>query len=195
MRVVAGTYRGRRLVAPPGTLTRPTSDRVREAIFNTLFGLVDLTDTTVVDLFAGSGALGIEALSRGAASAVFVDDDRQARAAITANLTALGLTHRAKVVAGDAITWVERAGRPVVADVVFADPPYGYDRWDVLLAALTADIAVLESDRVLDGSPAWEVLKVKRYGGTVVTFCGSRAGSGNAQTRAGSENSQRGDHS
>ncbi len=173
-------------MAPPGTITRPTSDRVREAIFNTLFGLMDLTDATVVDLFAGSGALGIEALSRGAASAVFVDDDRQARAAITSNLNALDLTSRAKVLPDDALSWIERTARRAAADIVFVDPPYGYDRWDRLLAGLEARFAVLESDREVADPGRREVLKVKRYGGTVVTFCGSRAGS---------ENSQRGDDS
>jgi 16S rRNA (guanine966-N2)-methyltransferase len=84
MRVIAGTARGRRLVAPTGSSTRPTSDRVREATFNALGSLGVVVDATVLDLFAGSGAMGIEALSRGAAHATFVDQDRAARAAIEA---------------------------------------------------------------------------------------------------------------
>ena len=89
MRVVAGTYGGRKLVAPAGSETRPTSDRVREALFSVLGATVD--DARVLDLFAGSGALGIEALSRGARSAVFVDSSRKAIRAVKANLAALGI--------------------------------------------------------------------------------------------------------
>ncbi len=96
MRVVGGEARGRRFDAPPGTLTRPTSDRVREAVFGILGSLPaevggGVEEATVADLFAGSGALGIEALSRGAARVAFVDTDRQAAATIEANLAALGL--------------------------------------------------------------------------------------------------------
>src|SRR4051794_3909992 len=101
MRVVAGTVKGRRLEAPKGEQTRPTSDYVREAIFNTLgslLGIDAVEDATVVDLFAGSGAFGIEALSRGAAHATFVDGDRRAVAATRANLAATGFERQATVV-------------------------------------------------------------------------------------------------
>src|SRR4029453_4665825 len=100
MRVVGGELRGRRLPAPPGDRTRPTSDRVRESIFNALWsrGALD-DDSTVLDLFAGSGALGIEALSGGAVHATFVDDDAAARRTIGENLRTCGLTDRATVVA------------------------------------------------------------------------------------------------
>src|SRR2546421_5655957 len=100
MRIVAGTHRGHRLVAPRGLDTRPTGDRVREAAFN-LIGPVD--GASVLDLFAGSGAMGLEALSRGARSAVFVESDAEARRAIERNLDKLGLTG-ATVVRADAVT-------------------------------------------------------------------------------------------
>ncbi len=169
VRVVGGTLRGRRLVTPLGTVVRPTSDRAREAIFNVLFGLVDLDGTAVVDLFAGSGALGIEAVSRGAANAVLVENDRAARKAIETNVAALGVADRVRLVAADAVTWV----RPTVAaDVVFVDPPYRFDGWADLLAAITAEVTVAESDHEVAPPAHLAVLKVKRYGGTVVTFMG-----------------------
>lgn len=148
---------------------RPTSDRAREAIFNMLTSLGVLEDAVVVDLFAGTGALGIEALSRGAASVTFVDDDRTAIAAIKANLDSTGLPG-GTVVSSDAVRYVERAG---AFDLAFADPPYTFDQWTDLLAGLRADVAVLESDRPVDVGEGWEVLKVRRYGGTVVTLAQS----------------------
>jgi 16S rRNA (guanine966-N2)-methyltransferase len=121
VRVVAGIHGGRRLKAPAGAATRPTADRVREALFSILGDAVD--GATVLDLFAGSGALGIEALSRGAAEAVFVDSSAAAIRAVRVNLEALGLeaeTHRA-----DARAYL-RAARDAARqyDLVFLDPPY-----------------------------------------------------------------------
>src|SRR5690348_13221449 len=98
MRVVAGTAGGRRLRAPKGTTIRPTSDRVRESIFNSLQSMDAIEGAAVADLFAGTGALGIEALSRGAASAIFVDEDRAAAALIRDNLAATGLAGPAATV-------------------------------------------------------------------------------------------------
>ena len=123
MRVVAGRFGGRRLKAPAGDATRPTSDRVREALFSTL-GPLD--DARVLDLFAGSGALGIEALSRGAASCLFVDRGRPAVAVVKANLAALDLdAPQARVRAGDALAVARDAQRAGDAyDLVFLDPPY-----------------------------------------------------------------------
>jgi 16S rRNA (guanine966-N2)-methyltransferase len=121
VRVVAGSRKGARIFAPKGVDTRPTADRVREAAFN-LIGPVD--DMAVLDLFAGSGAMGIEALSRGAARAVFVEADRNATRAIERNLEKLGLTGAA-VVRMDAITALATeaaAGRRY--DLVLVDPPY-----------------------------------------------------------------------
>lgn len=121
MRIIAGTNKGARIYAPKGHDTRPTSDRAREAAFN-LIGPVD--GAAVLDLFAGSGAMGLEALSRGAASAVFVENDREARRTIDRNLDKLGLS-RARVVPQDAVRALATeasAGRRY--DLVLVDPPY-----------------------------------------------------------------------
>ena len=118
MRIIAGSRKGARIFAPKGSTTRPTSDRVREAAFN-LIGPVD--EAAVLDLFAGSGAMGLEALSRGAASATFVELDREACRTISRNLEKLGLTG-ARVVQQDAARFVAGTGRTY--DLVLIDPPY-----------------------------------------------------------------------
>ena len=166
MRVVTGTAGGLRLVAPQGRETRPTSDRVREATFNALGSLDAIEGARVLDLFAGSGALGIEALSRGAAHATFVERDRAALDAIKANLATTGLADAASVVAADATSFVSSG--PPSFDLALLDPPYGYDGWDALLAALPADLAVVESDRPVDPGEGWTVVRSRRYGTTVV---------------------------
>jgi 16S rRNA (guanine966-N2)-methyltransferase len=142
MRVVAGAHRGRKLRAPPGTDTRPTADRVREALFSIL-GPIDGID--VLDLFAGSGALGIEALSRGAASATFVERDRRAIAAIRANLE--GLDADAHVVARDALAWLKTPPPDAAFGLVLADPPY--DSAPRLAAALTERLPTVVSEEAL----------------------------------------------
>jgi 16S rRNA (guanine966-N2)-methyltransferase len=118
VRVVAGEFKGRRLHAPRGRRTRPTADRVREALFSILG---DVGGSRVLDLFAGSGALGIEALSRGASAAVFVDSDRRAVAAIRRNLEAVGA--HAEVQRRDVLAFLASAAGGTY-DLVFADPPY-----------------------------------------------------------------------
>jgi 16S rRNA (guanine966-N2)-methyltransferase len=165
VRVVAGVARGRRLVAPPGRSVRPTSDRVREAVFNALGSMGAIEGATVLDLFAGSGALGMEALSRGAAHATFVDEDRTALDAVRANLATCGLTKQATVVRADARRWVADAGHH---DLVLADPPYRFDGWSDLINQVSADVLVVESDRQVDLPPQWEVVRDRRYGSTVV---------------------------
>jgi len=171
VRIVAGSLKGRNLQAPPGSRTRPTSDRVREAIFSIVGSLVDVAGAAVVDLFAGSGALGIEALSRGAASVTFVEQDREALAIISANLSRLGLDGpQARLQPGDAL-----AHLAAVADsaIVFADPPYAFVPWAQLGGGLRENgfggLAVLESGADIDLGAGWDVVRVKRYGGTVVT--------------------------
>lgn len=175
MRVISGTARGRRLVAPEGATTRPTPDRVREATFNALGSLGAIVDATVLDLFAGSGALGIEALSRGAASATFVDSDRAARATIDANLAATGLAAQAAVVAGPVERFVHGVGERRW-DLALIDPPYEHDQeaWLVLLDGLPADLAVLESNRPVEPPFGWEVLRSKRYGSTHIVIAERR---------------------
>ena len=170
MRVVAGTARGRRLAAPAGSATRPTGDRVREATFNALESLGALRGAEVLDLFAGSGALGVEALSRGAARVTFVDDDPRALAVVRANLAATGLAGSAEVVRSDALRFL--AEEPGDFEVALLDPPYRFDdeAWERLLGVVPADLVVLESDRTIEVGPDWEVLRSKRYGGTVVAL-------------------------
>ena len=168
MRVIAGELGGRRLVAPPGAeVTRPTTDRVREAMFNALASRGGLTGSKVADLFAGSGALGIEALSRGAEHCTFVERDRAALDALRANLDDLGLTRRSRVVAGDVFTVAAGLGEMAV---VFADPPYEFDDWDRLLGALDADLVLAESDRDLPDLASYTAQRHRRYGRTRVTW-------------------------
>lgn len=170
LRVVAGSAGGRLLASPASGSTRPTSDRVREATFNALTSLGVVEGATMVDLYAGSGALGIEALSRGAAAVTFVDTDARALAVVRSNLAATGLEGQATVVRSDAALFL--ATTPTGFDVALLDPPYALaDRaWTALLDALDAEVAVLESDRTIAVDECWEVLRTKRYGGTVVSF-------------------------
>jgi 16S rRNA (guanine966-N2)-methyltransferase len=167
MRVVAGSARGRRLVAPDGHDTRPTGDRVRQAIFNALTSLDAVAGALVLDLYAGSGALGIEALSRGAAHATFVERAPAALATIRANLAATRFERQATVVQADALSWLPGGGR---VDIALVDPPYSFGEWPRLLERVEAGIVVAESDREVDAADGWEFHRVKRYGSTVVTF-------------------------
>jgi 16S rRNA (guanine(966)-N(2))-methyltransferase RsmD len=173
MRVVGGTLGGRRLIAPRGQATRPTSDRVREALFSILGDRVQ--GARVLDLFAGSGALGIEALSRGAAEATFVDSAAPAIAALRANLEALGLT--AEVLRRDALVFLKATARtPRQYDLVFLDPPYADaerlgarlgDTLPVLLAP--GGCVVSESDRRAPlNLPPLEAHDERRYGDTLI---------------------------
>jgi len=149
---------------------RPTSDRVREAVFDILGSLGGVADMAVADLFAGTGALGIEALSRGAAHATLVDTDKVAVDAIRINLVTTGLYARATVEQADVLSWLR--SRPEAEphfDLVFADPPYDFEDWPTLLASMPTSLAILESDRELDLGDGFELVKTKQYGGTVVT--------------------------
>ncbi|MFN2536578.1 MAG: 16S rRNA (guanine(966)-N(2))-methyltransferase RsmD [Mycobacteriales bacterium] len=119
-RIIAGSHRGRRLHVPPGTGTRPTSDRAREGLFSSLQSLTDLDGASVLDLYAGSGALGLEALSRGAGAATFVEDDPIALAVLRLNVDDLGLD--ATVVDADVSRFLQRPVSP--CRLVLADPPY-----------------------------------------------------------------------
>lgn len=167
---MSGTAGGLRLVAPAGAGTRPTSDRVREATFNALGSLGLVTGARVLDLFAGSGAMGIEALSRGAVHATFVERDRAALRAISENLRRTALGSDATVVAAEAYGFASAARVAAhVYDLAICDPPYLYGEWGPLLEVLPARVAVLESDHELAPGPGWEVKRTKRYGGTVVT--------------------------
>lgn len=121
MRIIAGNWRGRAIEAPPGMATRPTADRARETLFSMLASRIgSFEDLRAADLFAGSGALGLEALSRGAASVTFVESDAKAAAAIKRNAAKLGAIDRARIVAGSALS----LPRSEPFDLIFADPPY-----------------------------------------------------------------------
>jgi 16S rRNA (guanine966-N2)-methyltransferase len=169
MRVVGGVAGGRRLRAPAGRSIRPTGDRVREAVFNVLASLGAVEGATVVDLFAGTGALGIEALSRGAAHVTFVDRDPAAAATIRDNLAAVGLAEApSEVVRADALKWLDRGDQAF--DLALCDPPYDFRAWERLLDGLSAGLAVLESSLPLEVPPGWVVRTTKRYGGSVVTL-------------------------
>ncbi|MFT7473254.1 MAG: 16S rRNA (guanine966-N2)-methyltransferase [Verrucomicrobiales bacterium] len=167
MRVVAGEARGRQIVAPDGNRTRPTSDRVRESIFNMLFSLGATNDVDVLDLYAGCGALGIEALSRGASSCIFVEQDRRAVECIRNNLDALGYSDQATVVQADVMAWVEQNSG--CFDVVLADPPYADDSWKTLLDSVQSRWLVAEAGDTVKEHPRWDVVREKTYGTTVVT--------------------------
>lgn len=176
-RVVAGAARGRRLAVPPGQGTRPTSDRAREALFSTLESMLgaagSMAGRRVLDLYAGSGAVGLEALSRGAAHALLVESDGRAARTITANVAALGLP--GAVVRHGTVERMLSEGLPGPAyDVVFADPPYEVP--DATLAALLrqlrpalADDAVVAVERATRGGRwAWPEgyagVRSRRYG-------------------------------
>jgi 16S rRNA (guanine966-N2)-methyltransferase len=181
MRVIAGSLGGRRLKAPRGRLTRPTSDRVREALFAMLG---DVQGARVLDLFAGTGALGIEALSRGAERAVFVERDAAALAALSENLAALDIgADVAEVRRVEALAALRSARRAKETyDLLFIDPPYARarrpeaDRWGRELSTLLAPLLepgariVVESDRRAPLALAVEVERQKRYGDTSITI-------------------------
>jgi 16S rRNA (guanine966-N2)-methyltransferase len=176
MRVIAGRYGGRRLQAPPGEATRPTSDRVREALFSVLGDRVD--GARVLDLFAGSGALGIEALSRGAAEATFVDSAAAAIRAVRANLEALGAD--AEVRRADVRRFLGGASAAARQyDLVFLDPPYrlagrlGGELTLALPAVLAPGAAVVaESDRRAPLELGLPILDERRYGDTLIRIHG-----------------------
>ena len=167
MRVVAGDLRGRRIEAPISEATRPTTDKVRQAVFNALGSLDIVEGATVLELFAGTGAMGIEALSRGAAHCVFVERDRDALAILKKNISALGLTDRTTVLAVDATSV---ASRQSDIDILIADRPYGFDQWGDLISDADAAFVVLESDRAIEEIEGWETLRAKKYGRTHVSF-------------------------
>jgi len=167
MRVIGGRSRGRRLPAKLPASVRPTSDRVRESIFDILGSRGGVDGLSVVDLFCGSGALGLEALSRGAASATFVDQDPGALDAVRTNLDAVGLGDQPATVVRAALPgWL--AGAPSF-DLALCDPPYTFDEWPQLLGILRVETAVLESALPVDFPEGWMVARERRYGGTLVT--------------------------
>ena len=181
MRIVAGQYRGATIHAPKGVATRPTSDRVRQALFNVLehgAPAVDFEGARVLDLFAGSGALGFEALSRGAGYAIFIEESSDARAAIRRNVEALGLTGVTKIWRRDA-TKLGPVGNLAPFDLIFCDPPYGKDLGTQAIAAaidgawLASDAIVVLEDRA-DAAIAWpaplQPIDARVYGDTRIAI-------------------------
>lgn len=181
MRIVAGKFRGASIEAPKGSATRPTSDKVRQALFNVLehgAPRFEFEGARVLDLFAGSGALGLEALSRGARFAVFVEDDSAARAAIRRNVETLGLTGVTKIWRRDA-TSLGEAGTLQPFDLIFCDPPYGKGLGEKALAAAIAGgwvggeaVAALEEragTEIAWPAPFQEIDR-RRYGDTEIAL-------------------------
>jgi 16S rRNA (guanine966-N2)-methyltransferase len=181
MRIVAGKFRGASIEAPKGSATRPTTDKVRQALFNVLehgAPRFEFEGARVLDLFAGSGALGLEALSRGARFALFVEDDSAARAAIRRNVETLGLTGVTKIWRRDA-TSLGEAGTLQPFDLIFCDPPYGKGLGEKALAAAIAGgwvggeaVAALEERAGTE--IAWPVpfqeIDRRRYGDTEIAL-------------------------
>lgn len=174
MRIIAGEARGRRLFAPEGDETRPTSDRVREALFNIIRG--DVPGARALDLFAGSGALGLEAISRGAESAVFCDASKKAVAAVKRNIDLMRCADRTRVIQGD---W--RSALTGRYSLVFIDPPYRLtdvyaQAADALISGghLTDDaLIVMEraADRPIENlSGRFEIVDERKYRDTALTF-------------------------
>lgn len=180
LRVVAGLHRGRRLAAPPGEATRPTSDRVRQAVFDMLWhapwaGRAAVEGALVLDAFAGTGAMGLEALSRGAARACFIEQDRVALAVLRQNIAALREEPRCLVLPGDALR--PRAA-PAPCGLVFLDPPYGKDLVPRAVAALAgagwlASGALLVAETGREEAlvlPGWTEVAARDHGAARVAF-------------------------
>jgi len=147
--VIAGTARGKRLAAPQGMQTRPTADRVKEALFSIIQSRFELQGARVLDICAGSGGLGIEALSRGAASCCFIEQDRRAAAVLAQNLAGSGFAQSAQVVMADASVALRRlADRHLHFDLIFFDPPYASQLYGVVPQAID-DLSLLDDNGIL----------------------------------------------
>ena len=186
MRVITGLARGRRLETLPGEVTRPTSEKVKESLFSAI--QFDIEGRRVLDLFAGSGQLGIEALSRGASGCVFVDKNTEAVKIIRQNLQHTGLSAAAQVLGTDALTYLTRPGDRF--DLVFLDPPYALGVIPKVLARLQSDRLLEAGARIVCESAAeedvfggdeelrnsFEILRTARYGAAFVTILAPKSG-------------------
>ncbi len=168
VRVIGGSARGRPLRAPRSAGVRPTADRVREAMFDVLAHLGAVSRARVLDAFAGSGALGIEALSRGAESVTFVEADRRVAAVVEENLAATGFSNSpaVRIVRGDALGYL--AGAREHFDLALLDPPYAFAEWDRLLERCAAALVVIESDRPVPLPAHLALHRSYRYGTTLL---------------------------
>jgi 16S rRNA (guanine966-N2)-methyltransferase len=181
MRIIAGEFRGRNLLPPEGEVTRPITDRVKQSLFDIIAPLIP--DTAVYDCFAGTGSLGLECLSRGAAYVIFFEQDWEARSRLRQNVKALDVEFRSEIVGGDVFQWFEQSrkiSRPV--DLVFLDPPYRYvtERPDDLRKLVHKLIEVHLSPNAIvmlrhDAKdtidlPALKKYDVRTYGGMTIDF-------------------------
>tara|TARA_X000001036_G_scaffold11125_1_gene9769 strand:- start:4795 stop:5343 length:549 start_codon:yes stop_codon:yes gene_type:complete len=167
MRIVAGSARGRKLILPTNSGIRPTKDRVREAIFNSLhsYGLVE--DRQFLDLFAGTGSLGLEALSRGASSVVFVDNNDLAIDAIKQNSKILNFIQDVEIRRQDAMAYLSETRH---FDVALLDPPYNFEMWDELTSQINSSAVVVESSQKVSLGRSWAIIKEQSYGQTNVVI-------------------------
>jgi 16S rRNA (guanine(966)-N(2))-methyltransferase RsmD len=167
MRIISGAYKGRRLKSPPkNAKVRPSTDRVRETLFNLLFNMVDLNDTDVLDLFCGTGSLGIECLSRGAAKAVFVDTDIRT---VNENLSLVGAENSSEIVRSDVTRFLKRTVGTF--DVIFADPPYSYSHYDELIDECFAKCNLMVLEHSSDITFDRDYIKLRKdFGETALTF-------------------------
>ncbi len=175
VRIISGRWGGRRLEAPADRHIRPTADRVREAVFNRLYSLGEadpgwaIDGARLADLFAGTGAFGIEALSRGAQHVVFIDSDPEAVGLVESNLASLDADgNRFEILRADVIDNLSR--RALDVDLAFADPPYDFDGWTRLLDVVAVPRLVVESSSTLPEHRSWRDIASRAYGTTVVTF-------------------------
>jgi 16S rRNA (guanine(966)-N(2))-methyltransferase RsmD len=181
-RIVAGALGGRRLAAPTGPHTRPTSDRVREALFSALESLTELPGARFADLYAGSGAVGLEAYSRGAEAVLLVESDPKAARVVRENITSLDATAATRLATGPVIRVLAAGPEDGRYDIVFADPPYAVpdDEITTMLAELVgagwlaADAVVVVERSTRGGEPAWPAglsgLRGRRYGETTLWY-------------------------
>ncbi|MBC95628.1 16S rRNA (guanine(966)-N(2))-methyltransferase RsmD [bacterium] len=163
MRVIAGVAKGHKLVKPSGDHIRPTRDRVKEAIFNSLHSYGLINGRTFIDLFSGTGSLGIEALSRGAKSVVFVDNHAEAIDCIMLNVEKLNYGPSSKIQKADAINFLRKED---YFDVALLDPPYKYEHWGKLLKRINAKSIVIESSEPVTLESDWQIIKSQKYGQT-----------------------------
>ena len=177
MRVIAGKYKGRILKTVPDNSVRPATDKVKGAIFNVMQSRVDWSEATVLDLFAGSGSVGIEALSRGAKKVIFVENSRAALQFLKLNLESIGANGDAQVMQGDVFQFLKSAYRKY--DVVFADPPYALESLPELPNRIFDSNIVSEDGFLIIEHPTrfefqpgsrWEIATQKSYGRTTVSF-------------------------
>lgn len=179
--MIAGSAKGRRLEAPRGRLVRPTADRVKEALFSVLGSRMDLAERVLLDVFAGSGALGIEALSRGAAAVTFIEQEPVARRALGANLERCGVADRARVIGQSAAAALARlAGEGASFDAILMDPPYGRALAERTVTGLGEGPLVRAGgwvavehhadDRLADRYGNLRLTTAKRYGKTVLSL-------------------------